>query len=225
VTPDEFAVTYRPEADEVSAGTGIDAEVLLAQWGVETDWGNNIGNQCNLGNIRCIAGIPCSSYGFSQFPSLASFVTNCIATWHNGYYAAVLAARTSQAQLVAIGESPWDAGHYDDGSGPGSSIIDAFELIGGILTQTEFDAFIDNNPTMKQLKQLLAVFEGGPASSALNKPDGTSGAWKALIQTKWGQLLAAFATIPAGPPGPPGPAGTVAPHDHVIPANTTESAP
>lgn len=126
--PDGFAATYQPQADAVAAGTGIDPLVLLAQWGVETAWGQAIDNENNLANIRCIAGAPCLD-GFAQFGSLDAFVQAAIATWHNGFYSDVLAASGAAAQLAAIGASPWDAGHYDNGGGPGSSLVEAFALI------------------------------------------------------------------------------------------------
>ena len=103
MTPAEFAATYGPQASAVSQGTGIEPDVLLAQWAVETAWGSSIFNSCNLGNIRCLSSVPCVR-GFAQFPSFDSFVLNCISVWHNGYYGLVLAAVGAHAQLVAIGE-------------------------------------------------------------------------------------------------------------------------
>lgn len=123
-----FKQTYGPLANAISHGTGIDSDVLLAQWGVETAWGNSIYNACNLANIRCLSGVPCDR-GFAQFPSFSSFIANCVATWHNGYYADVLAQTTPAAQLLAIGRSPWDAGHYDNGGGAGSSLIAAYKEV------------------------------------------------------------------------------------------------
>jgi hypothetical protein len=105
MTPQQFAGAYLHTAQLVTAGTGIDAYVLLAQWANETDWGNVvIGN--NLANIRC------SPTTFCQYATLEDFAQACIATFHNGYYGAVLAATTPVAQLAAIVASPWDSGHY-----------------------------------------------------------------------------------------------------------------
>lgn len=105
MTPQQFADAYLHTAQLVTAGTGINAYVLLAQWANETDWGNVVvGN--NLGNIRC------SPTTFCQFATLEDFAQTCIATFHNGYYAAVLAAVTPAEQLAAIVASPWDAHHY-----------------------------------------------------------------------------------------------------------------
>jgi hypothetical protein len=144
VTPTEFATVYRSQANAVSIGTGIDPLVLLTQWGVETGWGNQIYNQNNLGNIRCLTSVPCIN-GFAQFSSLESFVANAIAVWHNGFYSNVLATVGQDAQCLAIGLSPWDAGHYDNGSGPGSSLLAALQLIGGSdVTPEQGDDIIVN---------------------------------------------------------------------------------
>lgn len=139
MTPAEFAATYLSEAQAVGHGTGIDPYVLLAQWGVETGWGSAVNNQNNLANIRCLADVPCIG-GFAQFPSPDSFLVNCIATWHNGFYAAVLAARNASDQLRAIGESPWSANHY--GNPPGAELVIAYNLIGGDMTPEEHDALM-----------------------------------------------------------------------------------
>jgi hypothetical protein len=140
--PDDFATTYRPQADTVSSATRIDATVLLAQWGVETGWGQFINNQNNLGNIRCFDGWPCAA-GFSQFRTLGDFCTAAIETWENGFYTAVLSAVGPNAQILAIGQSAWDAGHYDNGGGPGSSLAEAYALIeGDNLTPEQGDDII-----------------------------------------------------------------------------------
>lgn len=130
MTPQEFAAAYLPTAETVSSATGIDAYVLLAQWAVETAWGSAIYNANNLGNIRC------SPTSFCQYANLQEFADAAIATWRNGYYGAVLATAGAEAQLIAIGESPWDAGHYNNGGGPGSSLVAAF-------AQLEDDMYTD----------------------------------------------------------------------------------
>ena len=105
MTPAQFADAYRATARTVSEGTGIDDVVLLAQWANETAWGTVVvGN--NLGNIRC------SPTTFCRYATLDDFATDCIATFDNGFYNAVLAAKTPEDQLAAIVASPWSSGHY-----------------------------------------------------------------------------------------------------------------
>jgi hypothetical protein len=121
VTAQEFHVAYRPTADAVSRGTGIDAIVLLAQWANETAWGTVVvGN--NLGNIRC------SPSSFCRYATLGDFALACIATWHNGFYAAVLAAQGPAAQLAAIVASPWSSGHYGGSLQSFYIPLEAFEM-------------------------------------------------------------------------------------------------
>jgi hypothetical protein len=121
MTPKQFHDTYRWVANLVSAGTGIDPLVLLAQWANETAWGSVVvGN--NLGNIRC------SPTNFCQYTTLRDFIDACIACWHNGYYGAVLAAVGPAAQLAAIVASPWDSGHYGGSLQPFYSQLEAFDM-------------------------------------------------------------------------------------------------
>ncbi|MDR5839314.1 glucosaminidase domain-containing protein [Caballeronia sp. LZ034LL] len=50
---DAFVSQYAPVADQVSKKTGIDANTLLGQWGLETGWGKSvIPGTNNLGNIK-----------------------------------------------------------------------------------------------------------------------------------------------------------------------------
>src|SRR2546421_12184801 len=105
MTPAQFAAAYNSTAQAVGRGTGIDNVVLLAQWANETAWGTVVvGN--NLGNIRC------SPTTFFRYASLADFVTAYIATFHNGYYNAALAATTDDAQPAALVGSPRGRDQY-----------------------------------------------------------------------------------------------------------------
>src|SRR2546430_153736 len=121
MTPGDFAARYRPTAQQVGSGTGLDDVVLLAQWANETAWGTVVhGN--NLGNIRC------SPTSFCRYASLDDFATACIATFHNGFYGPVLAARDAQAQLAAIVASPWSGQHYGGTLRPFYDPLEAFEM-------------------------------------------------------------------------------------------------
>lgn len=152
----------------MAAGSGLRADALICQWGVETEWGNAIDNLNNLGNIRCVEGIPCVD-GFSQFPSLDSFCATAILTWHNGEYPGVLASagQPLRQQLLAIGASPWDAGHYDNGGGPGSSLIAAARKLGLL----EVDMYILKGSTAAEwlwipaARLLIGLTDGQSAAS------------------------------------------------------------
>jgi hypothetical protein len=121
MTPANFAAAYGATARAVSDGTGIDSAVLLAQWANETAWGTIVvGN--NLGNIRC------SPTTFCKYATLQDFAAACVATFHNGLYGPVLAAKTPQAQLAAIVASPWSAGHYGGSLTAFYDPLEAYEM-------------------------------------------------------------------------------------------------
>jgi hypothetical protein len=172
ITPPDFASTYAPYADAVSHGTGIDAGVLLAQWGVETAWGNAINNLNNLGNIRC------SPTTFCQYATLDDFVLACIATWHNGFYGAVLAATGAPPadQIAAIGQSPWSGQHY--GSPPGQHIQDAYKEIPDVT-----DPIV-----IEKLDAILEAVQGGYAVVTATGANVDTPLWASLKQQLQGIL-------------------------------------
>jgi len=51
-----FAEEYGPIAVQVSKQTGIAPSVLLAQWGLETNYGRSVPGQFNFGNIKDLSG-------------------------------------------------------------------------------------------------------------------------------------------------------------------------
>jgi hypothetical protein len=56
-TPSEFAKTYGGAAEKAGAALGVDPNVLLGQWGLETGWGKSvIPGTNNLGNIKDLSG-------------------------------------------------------------------------------------------------------------------------------------------------------------------------
>ena len=121
MTPAQFAASYGTTARTVSDGTGIDSAVLLAQWANETAWGTVVVGS-NLGNIRC------SPTTFCRYASLDDFASACIATFHNGFYAAVLAATTPAAQLAALVASPWSGNHYGGTLQPFYDPVEVYEM-------------------------------------------------------------------------------------------------
>ncbi|HXN90100.1 MAG TPA: glucosaminidase domain-containing protein [Candidatus Sulfotelmatobacter sp.] len=166
--PRAFAQLYQPHADVVSRGTGIDPGVLLAQWANETAWGSVVVAN-NLGNIRC------SPTTFCKYATLEDFSLACIATWQNGYYAAVLAAVGVEAQLAAVCASPWSGGHYGGNLHP---FYDPLEVY--IVANLD-----PNDPIVAELRNRIdTIFEGAPSAK-----------WQAFLDAK-------FAALPAAPPDP-----------------------
>ncbi len=123
-----------PYARKASAQTGWPVSVILAQWGLETGWrtktytGYNWGNCGAMPNQPTIGGInkPGSPAAFAYAYSPAQGLAEYVHVAHLGYYTKVAqAARTSGATAAAraLGQSPWDWGHYTNRGDPGSSLI------------------------------------------------------------------------------------------------------
>lgn len=169
MTPSDFAATYRPTADQVAAGTGIDPIALLSQWAAETAWGSVVvGN--NLGNIRC------SPTAFCQYATLNDFAIACIATFHNGLFGPVLAATNAVDQLNAIVASPWSAGHYGGSLAAFYQPLEAFELTPDEHTtltriyQAIFFPPDPTNPYAGSLVQLAKAAALDAVKAAVEKP-------------------------------------------------------
>jgi hypothetical protein len=174
VTPAQFADAYNDTALAVGGGTGIDNVVLLAQWANETAWGTVV-NGNNLGNIRC------SPTSFCRYATLADFANACIATFHNGYYNAVLAATTAEAQLAAIVASPWASGHYGGNLHPYYDPLEAYEMTpaqDAALTEAlngvrDLNGALFYPVTDPKYGTFAKLFEGKLKAAAANPPPAT----------------------------------------------------
>ncbi len=136
MTPETFAATYGPLARRAAAATHVLPRVILAQWAVETAWGESgLAIGChNLAGIRWygqagtrqIGGTPGKSgTGFACYPSLSAFGADYTRLMQLPYYARLRAAVGPHNQAIALGESPWDAGHYTSNGTRGGSILAA----------------------------------------------------------------------------------------------------
>lgn len=123
-----------PYARKASAATGWPVSVILAQWGLETGWrtrtytGFNWGNCGAMPNQPTIGGInkPGSPAAFAYAYSPSQGLAEYVHVAHLGYYTNVAhAARMGGANAAAraLGQSPWDWGHYTNRGDPGSSLI------------------------------------------------------------------------------------------------------
>jgi hypothetical protein len=133
--------------------TGIPVSVILAQWILETGaFKSNLFRYCyNLAGIKYHQAYT-NSNGFTCYPSLEAAADDWIRTIRLGYYDNVrrTASQTNVVEdiIKALGESPWDAGHYNNGQGAGSSlqalykadnlqVFDALPNISGVVATTE----------------------------------------------------------------------------------------
>jgi hypothetical protein len=112
--------------------THIPVSVILAQWILETGgFKSNLFRYCyNLAGIK-YHGAYTDSNGFSCYPSLEVAAADWIRTINLGYYDNVRHVSQTSHEVAevfsALGESPWDAGHYNNGQGPGSSLLSLYK--------------------------------------------------------------------------------------------------
>jgi hypothetical protein len=107
--------------------------VILAQWGIEQGWsipgytGYNWGNSSALDGYPSVPGTnqPGSPSRFAYATTAEMGVEIYVAFIQNGLYNGVAAAWSAGpvAQALALGASPWDAGHYTGTGHPGSSLL------------------------------------------------------------------------------------------------------
>jgi hypothetical protein len=119
--PAGFASSMMSYAEQASAATGLDVGLIIAQWGNETAWGTEFAEPNNIGNIGVYSGGPNYSY-----PTLAAGVQAYINFMNGGYmakYKAQWMGQSANEQAVIIGSSGYAGGGYNDGGGPGSSLI------------------------------------------------------------------------------------------------------
>jgi hypothetical protein len=127
VTPAGFVAAYGDAADQAAAASGLSRWSVLTQWALETGWcAPNSGCSCaNLAGITCHGACSCNGAGFCCYPNTAPFAADYAGVLHNGLYGGVLGAAgsTIRQELQALGRSPWAGSHYDNGGGPGSSLV------------------------------------------------------------------------------------------------------
>ena len=136
MTPETFAATYGPLARRVAAATTLTPRVILGQWAVETGWGESgLAVGChNLAGIRWYGQAGTHQIGgtrgqhgtgFACYPTLSAFAADYTRIMGLPYYAKVRAAVGVHAQALALGQSPWDAGHYTANGTRGGSLLAA----------------------------------------------------------------------------------------------------
>ena len=108
--------------------------VILAQWGIEQGWnipgytGYNWGNSSAIPGFPAVGGInvPGSPSAFAYAYNPLQGVDIYVVFTQMNFYTGITAAYPNGAiaQAIAMGESPWDAGHYaEGGGGAGASLV------------------------------------------------------------------------------------------------------
>lgn len=123
----QFEAAYGGVADYLASKTRLSRVLFLAQFTLETGWGNSqLAHHNNLAGIK-YTGYHSSNFGgFAAYDSLSWFEADYLRVISLPYYEHVLASagQPIAEQVRQLGLSPWDAGHYKvQGGQPGSSLI------------------------------------------------------------------------------------------------------
>lgn len=121
-----FVNEYAPYAETAAQATGLNAQLILAEWGNEVAYGTAWSEKNNIGNIGVYSGGPNPSYatigeGVQAYINEIKSIPSIMAT----------AGQSLAAQAEAIGNSPYASGHYlATGSNvPGSALIQDANVI------------------------------------------------------------------------------------------------
>jgi hypothetical protein len=131
-----FVVTMLPYARHASQTLGWPVSVILAQWGVEHGWTLPDFDGWNVGNTKAFNSPTGVCYGAPVVRSFCAPKTPGagLAIYIHGaqlhYYTGIAAAARQggpDAAARALGQSPWDAGHYTTDNSPGDSLLRAMK--------------------------------------------------------------------------------------------------
>lgn len=112
-----------PYAVRAHEQTGVLLSVVLAQWDDETGGGGpDWSVYHNPGNVGSFDNQPIKGYA-----TLTAGVNAYVQNMNAPDYAPVRKASGWRSQCTALGASPWATGHYNDGNGPGSSLVSIIE--------------------------------------------------------------------------------------------------
>ena len=151
-----FVNTYAPYAQQAAAATGLNAQLILAQWGNETAYGTDFAESNNIGNVGVYSGGPNPSY-----PTVQAGVQAYINEINSPAMKSVkaTAGQSIQAQAEALGKSGYAGSGYNAGSGPGSALLADANVVAGAGFGSQQAAEPAANVDWKGLQQ--AVAEGG----------------------------------------------------------------
>ncbi len=122
----DFVALALPYAVQAHQELGWHTSVLLAQWGLEHGWHVPDAQGYNWGNTTYAPGCPYregSRFCYSATPEegLRVFLYGAHLHYYDGVGEA--APQGADAVAVALGKSPWSAGHYGGADNPGSSLL------------------------------------------------------------------------------------------------------
>jgi hypothetical protein len=120
-----FIVLALPYAVQAHRILGWPTSVVLAQWGLEHGWSVPDAQGYNWGNTTYAPGCPYQGSRFCYAATPEEGLREYVYTAQLQYYDSVRVAtsRGADATALALGQSPWDAGHYGGAGQPGSSLL------------------------------------------------------------------------------------------------------
>ena len=128
-----FVQLALPYARQAHNATGWPTSMILAQWGLEQGWRAPGYTGFNWGNVAALPGeptvngiaVPGSPAAFAYAKSPDQGLSYYIRVAHLSFYNGVgqAAQNGPDAAARALGQSPWDAGHYTATGSPGSSLL------------------------------------------------------------------------------------------------------
>jgi len=177
----DFFNQYSPYIQSAASQSGVSSETIAAQWANESGYGKSklAVDSHNLAGIKysphstTAKRIPGSD--FAAYDSYADFVTDYVRVLNLPYYDKVRAAGTdTQAATKALGESPWDAGHYNNGSGPGSKL---FSILGSGTKMPTQSSSGNNLPQSPANAQQVGLWQDLGKARDFLTPDWWSDFW------------------------------------------------
>ncbi len=120
-----FVMLALPFAVQAHQTLGWPISMLLAQWGLEHGWTAPDAQGYNWGNTTYAPNCPYQGSRFCYASTPQEGLREYIYTARLSFYDSVRAAVAQGAEAVALalGRSPWDAGHYGGADNPGSSLL------------------------------------------------------------------------------------------------------
>lgn len=130
----QFEAAYGSIADSLASKTRLNRVLFLAQFVLETGWGNSqLAHHNNLAGIKYTGFYGSNFGGFAAYDNLGLFEADYLRVLSLPYYEEVRASagQPIAEQIRQLGLSPWDAGHYNNGRGPGSSLLPFVNVFSG----------------------------------------------------------------------------------------------
>ena len=136
-----FLAAMAPYARAQATATGLDCRLFLVQWAYESTWGTSpVSRNNNFAGIENSSGKGCTVCNgvYTCCPTVADFSALYTAIITDSTYATLrkAAGESLALQFVALGNSPWAAGHYEGSCGtPGCGLAELYHA-----NQALFDA-------------------------------------------------------------------------------------